>query len=251
MRTKKNSGFTLIELLVVIAIIAILAAILFPIFAKAREAGKRAVCLSNLKQLGVGIRLYAEDNNGFILQTAYLFNLDDPRPTILGYQRYIAARLHYTPTDTSHIGMVWQCPSDTTWGFRGKIDFAWPVINPPMSGEMSYGYEGQRPDPVTGVMKPRNLDYDAGVNMYRGQGLGFVVSDRRMPPMPSMNYSETGWTYTAHARIWWDQGADNGYAAGLTTGRLMPDLHARMCKGWDRGYGLTKNASGLPNYDLP
>ncbi|MGD9497909.1 MAG: DUF1559 domain-containing protein [Armatimonadota bacterium] len=54
-------GFTLIELLVVIAIIAILAAILFPVFAKAREKARQTSCLSNLKQLGMGIYMYAQD----------------------------------------------------------------------------------------------------------------------------------------------------------------------------------------------
>jgi prepilin-type N-terminal cleavage/methylation domain-containing protein len=54
-------GFTLIELLVVIAIIAILAAILFPVFAQARESARRATCLSNLKQLGTAVMLYVQD----------------------------------------------------------------------------------------------------------------------------------------------------------------------------------------------
>jgi prepilin-type N-terminal cleavage/methylation domain-containing protein/prepilin-type processing-associated H-X9-DG protein len=57
----KHKAFTLIELLVVIAIIAILAAILFPVFARARENARRASCMSNLKQMGLGVMMYAQD----------------------------------------------------------------------------------------------------------------------------------------------------------------------------------------------
>lgn len=58
---ESRKGFTLIELLVVIAIISILAAILFPVFARARENARRASCLSNLKQMGLGIMQYTQD----------------------------------------------------------------------------------------------------------------------------------------------------------------------------------------------
>jgi len=60
------AGFTLIELLVVIAIIAILAAILFPVFARAREQARKASCASNLRQHGLALSMYCQDQDGLL-----------------------------------------------------------------------------------------------------------------------------------------------------------------------------------------
>jgi len=65
MRKARKTGFTLIELLVVIAIIAILAALLLPALSRARERARRAVCMNNLKQLGLSLHIYAQDWGGW------------------------------------------------------------------------------------------------------------------------------------------------------------------------------------------
>ncbi len=70
-------GFTLIELLVVIAIIAILAAILFPVFAQAREKARQAACLSNMRQLSTAAKMYMEDFDGALYHHHEGFVLDD------------------------------------------------------------------------------------------------------------------------------------------------------------------------------
>src|SRR6476659_9762493 len=89
-RVSSRRAFTLIELLVVIAIIAILAAILFPVFAQAREKARATACLSNMKQLGLGLQMYAQDYDEMMPpRNDGTYDFNDPskttfRPNFLG-----------------------------------------------------------------------------------------------------------------------------------------------------------------------
>jgi len=114
----KRSGFTLIELLVVIAIIAILAAILFPVFAQAREKARSTTCLSNMKQLGTATTMYIQDYDG-----AYPLAWYGDAPAY-GFD---CALLPYV----KNLG-VFDCPSNKTtprW-WRGYANFGIPQPNP-------------------------------------------------------------------------------------------------------------------------
>lgn len=105
-------GFTLIELLVVIAIIAILAAILFPVFAQAREAARKASCQSNLKQLGNAIKMYSQDYDSRLVggggdTFGSAPGWDGNNPTKTGSQQWQWVIQPYVKN-----WAVYKCPSD-------------------------------------------------------------------------------------------------------------------------------------------
>jgi prepilin-type N-terminal cleavage/methylation domain-containing protein/prepilin-type processing-associated H-X9-DG protein len=111
----KQTAFTLIELLVVIAIIAILAAILFPVFARAREQARKTSCLSNLKQIDTGFLMYNQDYdeqyppwtaNACGTYPGGAFDLHYMYPNLVG--PYIKNGVN---PDTGELGQVWACPS--------------------------------------------------------------------------------------------------------------------------------------------
>lgn len=134
-----RQAFTLIELLVVIAIISILAAILFPVFARARENARRASCQSNLKQIGVGVMQYAHDN-------------DDRLPP---YSAVHARLYHVVITPYVKSETLFRCPSamkNTTAGFTDSIYYPTYALNGQSAGSGTI-YAGNG-TPLVAVTEP-------------------------------------------------------------------------------------------------
>ena len=111
--------FTLIELLVVVAIIGILASLLLPSLTKAKEATKRAVCLSNLKQIGLGLAIYTDGNESTLPGPIYGMTPASYTSNSKFLSRYTASVLGYPEAnnssfDTEHRNSMFMCPSFTT-----------------------------------------------------------------------------------------------------------------------------------------
>jgi prepilin-type N-terminal cleavage/methylation domain-containing protein/prepilin-type processing-associated H-X9-DG protein len=118
---RSNSAFTLIELLVVIAIIAILAAILFPVFARARENARKASCQSNLKQIGLGFMQYAQDYDE---RYPLGYRASNPTPIVTPFGWADAIQPYIKSTQ------IFQCPSEETG----------PNTDPTQIGYTDYNY---------------------------------------------------------------------------------------------------------------
>lgn len=137
----QRKGFTLIELLVVIAIIAILAAILFPVFSQAREKARQASCLSNVRQLGTGAIMYAQDYDEVLPRNAYA---DPPR---------VPEGAHFTNCSTPRWMDVMQpyiknlqifnCPSDPFSQISGRL---WDGTPHTLMDNRRYVYQPYSPD---------------------------------------------------------------------------------------------------------
>lgn len=119
---RRNHAFTLIELLVVIAIIAILAAILFPVFAQAREKARTTSCLSNFKQLGIAFQMYLQDYDERVLPRYQACPSTGPAPFPDDHTLWNHTIQPYVKNT-----QIFICPSSTnahyvdTWNTRGYL----------------------------------------------------------------------------------------------------------------------------------
>jgi prepilin-type N-terminal cleavage/methylation domain-containing protein/prepilin-type processing-associated H-X9-DG protein len=195
---RNKRGFTLIELLVVIAIIAILAAILFPVFAAARENARKAGCISNLKQLATATRMYVDDN-GNKMMPGTTNGWENNHLWWLKVDPYLKS-LVKSPNDDRLQG-VYVCPSA-------------PRLPPSLQNlARCYGYNayylGGPPSSNTVLDPP-------------GNQTTFVVAEGQIEsPATTVMYMEV-WRYDAQAKAAWKNGHGTAFA--------VPPSQSTVCK---------------------
>jgi prepilin-type N-terminal cleavage/methylation domain-containing protein/prepilin-type processing-associated H-X9-DG protein len=195
-------GFTLIELLVVIAIIAILAAILFPVFAQARDKARGAACLSNAKQQALAFHMYAQDYDEIAVPTYYgMYST----PPILGHWSWSKLLVPYVKNKA-----VYTCPSAPNGNWDAAVytkaagncnsdvlsDCEWPTVigyglNPKISGKAIASVD--KPADTIAIVETRY--YYPGHPSYNaayGGSYSAYPSDSAIDPGAKI----AGWTYS-------------------------------------------------------
>jgi len=169
-------GFTLIELLVVIAIIAILAAILFPVFARAREKARQSSCLSNVKQIGVAALMYAQDYD----ETFNPSNQNCPPPN-LNWSQLIFPYVNndqificpsFGGVSTSTCGASYRKPSSYVHG--GYAINAWSAVG--QGGTTTYGPGYSTGQKLSEMKMPAQIVYACDQSTQRDSSNCFRIS---------------------------------------------------------------------------
>jgi len=194
----RRRGFTLIELLVVIAIIAILAAILFPVFARARENARRASCQSNLKQIGLGVMMYTQDYDEHMPpSSANVAAGVTPTPNF-----YYVLQPYVKSTQ------LFKCPSDST-PFTG-------------TGINSYGYSYYylAPSPSSTV----------SLSAIQSPSETVMVTDKDDSSTRDFDYPPSGWRLNGGS--WTTSGSTSlGYQYGNVNPRHLDGVNVLWCDG--------------------
>jgi len=185
---KDRRAFTLIELLVVIAIIAILAAILFPVFARARENARRASCQSNLKQIALSMFMYDQD-------------YDEMLPVLPPNNVVVATPYGWADALQPYLKstQILMCPDDVVSSSNN------PTVSNNSSADTSYWMNGNaagQSDAAFGYAAETVLLGNGGGG---GQGLGYRTADYNTNGCPQANgqYSVYGYTWNCAAITGW------------------------------------------------
>jgi prepilin-type N-terminal cleavage/methylation domain-containing protein/prepilin-type processing-associated H-X9-DG protein len=225
-RNQSRKGFTLIELLVVIAIIAILAAILFPVFAKAREEARRTTCLSNENQLGLALLQYVQDNDEWYPDRY----ADTPTPSSNTQETWRSSIYPYVKS-----AGVYKCPDDPA---AFTTNNAFDALTPGGPGQFASGYVIWAPAGF------ENFPFNIQANQYGGQNISSIQDPDYALLMLETSYLETdctpGQAYT--------EPSDTSEAdCSITNGTVTEACEATAPSSWSSGH--SKNASNTLFHD--
>ncbi len=177
-RSADSPGFTLIELLVVIAIIAILAAMLLPALSAAKEKARSIGCMNNLRQIGLGLVMYSDDNNDALVPAEYNKSngakYQEGWPTLLYNGKYLTAEKSDSYYTVAKGSMVFRCPSSLPKVYRfGPVSrddpegaMAWPFTSESTGTEFKidcwYGINGSTGNPQKWPFVRMPMDLQTG-----------------------------------------------------------------------------------------
>lgn len=232
-----SAGFTLIELLVVIAIIAILAAILLPVLAQAKERANRAMCLSNLREIGVGTAIYAGDNNNFVIPAKPVQNNLTP-PYAAPFVQYAIFSI-YT-NSLAGVGLplanggpsVWGCPEIPGLPHDDAEDFPQFILGYQYFGGISQWTPGAQTGLIPGTHSPVKLDNTcksywciaadlmAKINgSWGGTEADLGITD------PAINASYSHWPPHKRAKVQYPDGGNEVFVDGSASWNKIETMH--------------------------